>query len=133
MDLSISGFSAPQTDVKRSSTAPGMAHAKAKSVGRRPSNISTSVKADGDDTFTSMRRATEWSPEVEDLFRLQAAGWNHEEEYTKVYGPPERWPADVCPDQFINKLQSKSDGYFTYWRKWKECEENSLRKVKIFS
>lgn len=79
------------------------------------------------------RRATEWTPEVEDLYRLQFAGWKDEQEYKEVYGSPERWPKDNCPDQFISKLQLKSNGYYTYWRRWRECEDAALRKVKVFA
>jgi len=132
MDLNVCGSSAPNT----------MTRAHGGSRSERGSHASTAdesergerriSKESADTGSATMRRAKQWSPEVEDLFRLQAAGWTNEEEYRKVYGEPERWKPDLCADQFISKLQVKSNGYFTYWRKYRECEDSMIRKVKIY-
>mmetsp|Transcript_12906 Transcript_12906/g.30206 ORF Transcript_12906/g.30206 Transcript_12906/m.30206 type:complete len:149 (+) Transcript_12906:82-528(+) len=80
-----------------------------------------------------MERAKTWSPEVEDLYRLQFCGWRDEAEYTKVYGEPDRWQPNKEGHCFISKVQLKSNGYFTYWRKYRECDDRHIYKVKIFS
>merc|ERR1719440_1444871 len=36
-----------------------------------------------------MVRAKDWTPQVEDLYRLQFCGWRDEEEYSAAYGTPE--------------------------------------------
>lgn len=129
MDLTVSGSSAPNTTTR----AHGGTHGGSRSgrSGTRLVGAEDSERKEAADNG-SMRRATQWSPEVEDLFRLQAAGWVNEDEYRKVYGAPERWQPEVCADQFISKLQVKSNGYFTYWRKYRECEDSMIRKVKIY-
>ncbi len=38
-----------------------------------------------------VRRAKEWSPQVEDCFRLQHSGWRDLCEYTAAFGEPDRW------------------------------------------
>lgn len=78
----------------------------------------------------SMVRAKDWTPAVEDMYRLQFCGWRDEEEYRVAYGEPERWSTDL--GGFISKVQLKSNGYFTYWRKWRECEEKHVSRVKIY-
>ena len=39
----------------------------------------------------SMTRATAWSPEVENMYRLQQSGWSTLEHYEVVHDPPTRW------------------------------------------
>eukprot|EP00418_Pyrodinium_bahamense_P084507 CAMPEP_0179073866 /NCGR_PEP_ID=MMETSP0796-20121207/32793_1 /TAXON_ID=73915 /ORGANISM="Pyrodinium bahamense, Strain pbaha01" /LENGTH=141 /DNA_ID=CAMNT_0020771075 /DNA_START=10 /DNA_END=435 /DNA_ORIENTATION=- len=79
-----------------------------------------------------LERAKFWTPQVEDLYRLQFCGWRDCAEYTSVYGEPERWPADEEGNTFISKLQLKSNGYFTYWRKFRQCTDRDVFKVRIF-
>merc|ERR1719201_2084053 len=49
----------------------------------------------------SMTRATAWSPEVENMYRLQQSGWSTLEHYEVVHDPPTRWK-----NGFIRKLQA---------------------------
>jgi hypothetical protein len=79
----------------------------------------------------SMVRAKDWTPQVEDFYRLQFCGWRDEEEYRSAYGEPERWSQEQ--GGFISKVQLKSNGYFTYWRKWRECEEKHVNRVKVYA
>merc|ERR1719502_1185857 len=39
----------------------------------------------------SMTRAKQWSPEVEEAYRFQSAGWRDANEYIAKYGEPERY------------------------------------------
>lgn len=80
---------------------------------------------------TKMIRAKDWTPQVEDLYRLQFCGWRDEAEYTAIYGEPERWSSEE--GGFISKIQLKTNGYFTYWRKWRECEDKHVNRVKVYS
>ena len=64
---------------------------------------------------------------VEESWRLQQVGWREIEEYRCKYGDPERWP-----NGFLKVLRTKKDGFWTYWRDHRECENKYLRQVKIF-
>ncbi|CAD7926903.1 unnamed protein product [Amoebophrya sp. A120] len=81
----------------------------------------------------SMVRASQWSRDVEDLYRLQQAGWKTLEEYTAANGAPDRWEQERCADQYILKTKLKSNGFFVYWKKDRECLDSDLKKVKIYS
>merc|ERR1711869_177166 len=80
-------------------------------------------------------RAREWTPEIEDLWRLQFCGWRDVPEYESVHGSPERWPCDSNEygAPFISKLVTKESGHFTYWRRWRQCEDRQLFQVKVYS
>ena len=39
----------------------------------------------------SMERATVWSPEVEEAYRIQGSGWRSIHEYRRANGEPTRW------------------------------------------
>ncbi|CAD7938772.1 unnamed protein product [Amoebophrya sp. A25] len=80
-----------------------------------------------------MIRPTQWSPEVEDLHRLQKTGWNTVAEYEETNGPLDRWTKDKCESEFIAKTKIKSSGYFVYWRRDRECTEADVKKVKIYA
>eukprot|EP00450_Noctiluca_scintillans_P003046 CAMPEP_0194503942 /NCGR_PEP_ID=MMETSP0253-20130528/28668_1 /TAXON_ID=2966 /ORGANISM="Noctiluca scintillans" /LENGTH=80 /DNA_ID=CAMNT_0039346281 /DNA_START=148 /DNA_END=390 /DNA_ORIENTATION=+ len=80
-----------------------------------------------------MKRPKQWSPLVEDFYRLQFCGWRDVTEYTAAHGDPERWPPNEDGDSFISKVQLKSNGYFTYWRKFRQCEDKHVFKVRIYS
>jgi len=75
-----------------------------------------------------MTRAREWSKLVEDNHRLQCVGWRDVYEYCTVYGEPERWGEDG----FIKCLRVKQNGYYTYWRNYRECEDKLVRTVKLY-
>jgi hypothetical protein len=75
-----------------------------------------------------MRRAKEWSPEVEDCFRLQHSGWRDLREYSAAFGEPDRWEESG----FIKCTRVKGSGFFTYWRPYREVEDKSLASVKVF-
>ena len=76
----------------------------------------------------SMSRAKIWSPEVEDLFRFQSAGFRDAKEYATQYPEPQRWP-----NGFVRVLQDSKTGFFKYFREQRECEEKHLKGIKIFS
>ncbi len=75
-----------------------------------------------------VRRAKEWSPEVEDCFRLQHSGWRDLCEYIAAFGEPDRWGESG----FIKCTRIKGSGFYTYWRPYREAEDKSLASVKVF-
>ncbi|XP_077400083.1 meiosis expressed gene 1 protein homolog [Vanacampus margaritifer] len=78
----------------------------------------------------SMRRARIWSTQVENLFRFQQAGYRDELEYSHVKPDTlvEKWPESG----FVRKLQRRDDTFYYYSRS-RECHNNYVRKVKVFS
>jgi hypothetical protein len=88
----------------------------------------SSSKASGKNPM-KMQRARQWSPDVENLFRYQAAGFRDHEEYLSMYPPPQCWESTG----FIKTLQAKQTGYFMYFRQDRECEDRHLNKIKIYS
>lgn len=76
-----------------------------------------------------MQRAKIWSPEIENLFRYQAAGFRDHTEYISVYPVPECWESTG----FVKTLQAKQTGYYMYFRQERECEDRYLNKIKIYS
>ncbi|KAG9402494.1 hypothetical protein AC1031_007107 [Aphanomyces cochlioides] len=76
---------------------------------------------------TKMYRPKEWTPEVEEAFRIQQTGWRDINDYKNKYGEPERWE-----NGFIRCTRVKASGYYTYWRNTRECEDKHLNKVKVF-
>ena len=76
-----------------------------------------------------MTRAKAWSPEVENLFRFQAAGFRDLNEYVGSYDAPEQW----VNTGFVKCLQVKANGYYMYFRQDRECEDKYLHKIKIYS
>ncbi|ETV83567.1 hypothetical protein H257_04270 [Aphanomyces astaci] len=76
---------------------------------------------------TKMYRPKEWSPEVEEAFRIQQTGWRDINDYKNKYGDPDRWE-----NGFIRCTRVKASGYYTYWRNTRECEDKHLIKVKVF-
>lgn len=78
---------------------------------------------------TSMKRAKQWSEEVENIFRFQEAGYRDEAEYKSIQNnDPERW--QVHPG-YVKKLRRR-DGTFYYYNKLRECKEKDLNKVKLY-
>ena len=80
-----------------------------------------------------MSRAKQWTPAVENAFRLQEAGYRGVEELLALGLPePERWE-----NGFIRKLQTRhswdNNGYILlYFRQTPECEPRYLNRVKLF-
>ncbi|TMW55030.1 hypothetical protein Poli38472_013792 [Pythium oligandrum] len=76
---------------------------------------------------TRCYRPKEWTPEVEQAFRVQQTGWKDLKEYMETYGEPDRWP-----NGFIRCTRVKSNGYYTYWRAHRECDDKYLHIVKVY-
>lgn len=82
-----------------------------------------------------MARAKRWSPEVENAFRLQEAGYRGEGEVAALgLPPPERW----AESGFIRKLQTRhslENGSYVllYFRQTPECEPRYLSRVKLYT
>lgn len=62
-------------------------------------------------------------------FRIQELGWRNEDEYAETYGVPDRWEESG----FIKAVRVKETGYIVYWRKYRECEDKYVNRVKLFS
>lgn len=83
-----------------------------------------------------MKRAKAWSPEVEDAFRLQEAGYRGVAEMVALgLPPPERWPEHE--GGFIRKLQTRhsfdaGERVLLYFRRAPECEPRYLNRVKLY-
>ena len=79
-----------------------------------------------------MARAREWSEEVEELFRLQSAGFKSLREYVAVVGAlPVRWE-DGDGAGRIRRLAAVDGESWTYWRRERECEGKYVPKVKVY-
>ncbi|KAG6951007.1 hypothetical protein JG687_00013894 [Phytophthora cactorum] len=83
--------------------------------------VVTSTKA------TRCYRPKEWSVEAEEAFRVQQTGWRDIKEYMETYGEPERWQ-----NGFVRCTRVKANGYYTYWRPHRECDDKYLHTVKLF-
>ena len=78
---------------------------------------------------TSMTRSKQWSPEVENNFRFQSAGYRDIDEYMEVVAlEPEIW----AESGFVKMLQNRKTGYFMYFRKGRELADGLVRSVKLF-
>ncbi|KAF7656104.1 hypothetical protein LDENG_00046260 [Lucifuga dentata] len=77
-----------------------------------------------------MSRAKEWTADVENLFRFQAAGYRDELEYRQVKQVDlvDRWP----DTGFVKKLQRR-DGTFYFYSRKRECQDSDIRNVKIYA
>ncbi|KAI1888167.1 hypothetical protein AGOR_G00182240 [Albula goreensis] len=78
----------------------------------------------------SMTHASNWTDEVENLYRFQQAGYRDELEYKQVKQVDliDRWPETG----FVKKLQRR-DNTFYYYNKKRECEDNEVHKVKVYA
>mmetsp|Transcript_84168 Transcript_84168/g.146169 ORF Transcript_84168/g.146169 Transcript_84168/m.146169 type:complete len:151 (-) Transcript_84168:92-544(-) len=120
----------------RSNSSGSLSRGSSKYIAQSPSNSFSGKFSllDMDAEMPGMiERAKEWTPEVEDLYRLQICGWRDIAEYTAAYGAPERWPSNEAGHRFISKVQLKANGYFTYWRKFRQCEDRHIFKVRVFA
>ena len=81
-----------------------------------------------------MSRAKTWSPEVENAFRLQEAGYRGLAELLSLgLAQPETWPESG----FIRKLQTRhsfdaGERILLYFRRAPECEPRFLNRVKLY-
>ena len=76
-----------------------------------------------------MSRAKSWSPEVENLFRYQSAGYRDATEYLMANERPDFWPESM----FVRCLKSKDTACFMYFRQHRECIDSFLNKIKVYS
>lgn len=97
-------------------------------IRKREESSQSNSKSSGK-TPLKMQRARNWSPDIENLFRYQAAGFRDQEEYLSAYPPPQYWETTG----FLKTLQAKQTGYFMYFRQDRECEDRHLNKIKIYS
>ncbi len=75
-----------------------------------------------------MQRAKAWSPEVENAFRYQLAGFRDREEYLQSYEEPELWPEEGL----VRCLRAKKTGFFMYFRRTRECEDKHLNRIILY-
>jgi len=75
-----------------------------------------------------MKRAKKWSPDVENSFRFQAAGYRDMHEYLESYPVPEYWDSG-----FVKMLMNKKSGYYMYFRRMREVNDGFLNRIKIYS
>ncbi|KAM8739678.1 meiosis expressed gene 1 protein homolog [Acanthopagrus latus] len=77
----------------------------------------------------SMKRAKEWTAEVENLFRFQQAGYRDELEYLQFkHGVMiEKWPETG----FVKKLQRRDNTFYHFSRR-RECQDCDLHKVVVY-
>ena len=78
---------------------------------------------------SGMVRPKGWSPAVENAYRFQLAGFRDLEEYRTVYPEPQQWD----DTGFMRCLQSKRTGYFMYFRRYRECADKHVPRIKIYS
>lgn len=79
-----------------------------------------------------VERAREWSPEVEDAFRLAEAGYRNLDHLAVLCGgEPERWP-----NGFIKKLRCAASlgrpASYLYFPSRRECSDAVLHTVKLY-
>ncbi|XP_030643269.1 meiosis expressed gene 1 protein homolog [Chanos chanos] len=77
----------------------------------------------------SVRRAKQWTAEVENLYRFQEAGYRDELEYRQIKQiEVDRWPETG----FVKKLERRDKTFFYFSRK-RECEDREVHRVKIYA
>ena len=77
---------------------------------------------------TGMKRAKNWTPEVENYFRFQAAGFRDMGDYLHLNPQPEYWDTG-----FVRMLLNKKTGFYMYFRRQRECNDAALHRIKIYS
>eukprot|EP00931_Biecheleriopsis_adriatica_P078524 TRINITY_DN51983_c0_g1_i1.p1 TRINITY_DN51983_c0_g1~~TRINITY_DN51983_c0_g1_i1.p1 ORF type:complete len:142 (-),score=26.42 TRINITY_DN51983_c0_g1_i1:71-496(-) len=136
-DLAVTGYTPSLgASCSRPSSRGSLCNATTSSgSGSKPGSASSSSRSSllalEDTGNVPLERAKAWTPQVEDYYRLQYCGWRDAVEYEAVHGPVSRWPADHQGHSFIDKVQVKANGYFTYWRKWRQCEDRDVFKVRV--
>ncbi|KAL4217200.1 Meiosis expressed protein 1 protein [Mactra antiquata] len=77
----------------------------------------------------SMSRAKEWSPQAEEAWRFQIAGYRDEVEYKKTKETEVvRWPHNG----YVKKLQRR-DGNWYYYNKSRELLDKDIPKCKLYA
>ena len=84
----------------------------------------------------SMVRASEWTPEVENAFRIQEAGYRDATDALARGHPPlEYWPTEppLLKKMVTRETLGKEASSIIYFSKRRECEDKSLAQVKLYS
>jgi len=82
----------------------------------------------------TMQRAKVWSLEVENIFRLQEAGYRDIIELRALGQPePECWPTSHLIKKLRTKTSLSGSVSLLYYREKPECGPKDLNKVKIYS
>ena len=102
-------------------------------VSRRSSSQQTRTDPQGLNPV-GVSRAKEWTPEVENAFRLQEAGFRGLEE-TAAFGVTiETWPESgfirKCPTK--HSIEQGRGRVLLYFRRTRECEPRYLNRVKLY-
>lgn len=95
-----------------------------------PSTSSILMMPIHDSKPKKMERASSWNASVENLFRLQQAGYTDFTAYLKFWADAEQIP--VWEESGFIKSIKNNNGLFMYFRRTKECEDKYLNKVKIY-
>lgn len=95
-----------------------------------PSTSSVLMMPIYDSKPKKMERASTWSALVENLFRLQQAGYTDFTAYLKFWDDAEAIP--VWEESGFIKSIKNNNGLFMYFRRTRECEDRYLKKVKIY-
>eukprot|EP01136_Pigoraptor_vietnamica_P019351 Opistho-1_new@5679 len=96
---------------------------------RVSSGQSSGLSAAADGLAARVVRPTEWTPEVEEAFRLQCAGWRTIDEYRLLKKcEPERWEESGR----IKKLSVKGTTHWNYFSRDRECTSSNIGKVKLY-
>jgi len=118
----------------------GVTAKSARSSGKSSSASCSSIVTSSAPEPTGMSRAKVWSPEVENAFRLQEAGYRALPEFLAMgEGPPECWPPGPGQvEPFIKKLPTRhsleaGERVMLYFRKAPECEDKCLNRVKLYT
>jgi len=98
-----------------------------------PARLTKSAAEDVDPAFagrepTSVRRATEWTHEVENAWRLQRTGWRHMDEYRCANGRPSAWSNGL-----VACLKLKTTGGWVYFRSARELEQKRVASVRVYT
>jgi hypothetical protein len=119
----------PEVDNDPHGFEPPKAESKSSGSGAGPTPTTTKTAPTSARQPTGMKRASVWTPDVEESYRLQQVGFRTVHEYMEVYGEPERWASN----NWLKTLRVKESGYYTYWREWRECEDKFVPRIKIFT
>lgn len=77
----------------------------------------------------SENNASSWSPEVEEAYRFQVAGYRSIEEYMATTGlQVERWQHN----NFVKKLKKRGSECWNYFDKERECAEKDIEYVTVY-
>mmetsp|Transcript_20027 Transcript_20027/g.40821 ORF Transcript_20027/g.40821 Transcript_20027/m.40821 type:complete len:128 (-) Transcript_20027:143-526(-) len=80
-----------------------------------------------------MLRAKVWTPEVENIFRLQEAGYRDIHELRSLGQPePEVWASSGLIKKLRTKLSLSGGLSLLYYREKAECGPKDLPKVKLY-